>query len=402
MPMSDANVEEDDDLLDILDDVDGDAEEEHVRAKCWRVLVVDDDQEVHDATRFALGADPIVGRALQLLSAYSAAEGKDVLEANPDIAVVLLDVVMEEHDAGLKFVEWMRARGYQNQRIILRTGQPGYAPELDVVRNYDINDYRSKNELTRTRLITAITAAIRSFQQFYLLEEKRASLEEFSYALAHDFKQTTRQIMVFSGRVIAYFEDNNIEPPQELSFMSGAAKRLGGLVDVMSQYTLLSQQPEIEDVDISSVFEDLRAALQPVLSETGGRLELSGSGACKANAAMLANVLQILASNGLQHNENPSPCVDVSASSGPRYCTIVVRDNGVGIDAAYLEEVFEPHMRLRATTDLPATGLGLTLSRRAVEALGGALWCESEPGSGSAFHLKLPAASAASNGRAVA
>jgi len=100
----------------------------------------------------------------------SAREGRSVLEQQPDVAVVLLDVVMEEHDAGLRFVEWMRARGYHKQRIILRTGQPGYAPELDIIRNFDINDYRTKDELTQTRLVTAMTAAVRTFDQFWKIE----------------------------------------------------------------------------------------------------------------------------------------------------------------------------------------------------------------------------------------
>lgn len=144
----------------------------------WKVLIVDDDAEVHQATLFALRGVTISDRKLELLNAYSSAEARGVLEANPDVAVILLDVVMESHDAGLTLVQVIREElGRRDTRIILRTGQPGYAPELSVIRDYDINDYRTKSELTHTRLITTLTAAIRSYEQICALDENRRGLE---------------------------------------------------------------------------------------------------------------------------------------------------------------------------------------------------------------------------------
>lgn len=144
----------------------------------WKVLIVDDDAEVHQATLFALRGVTISDRKLDLLNAYSSAEAREVLEANRDVAVILLDVVMESHDAGLTLVQVIREElGRRDTRIILRTGQPGYAPELSVIRDYDINDYRTKSELTHTRLITTLTAAIRSYEQICALDEHRRGLE---------------------------------------------------------------------------------------------------------------------------------------------------------------------------------------------------------------------------------
>ena len=107
----------------------------------WRVLVVDDDADVHSTTTFALGSLEMHGRPLAFLHAYSAAEAMDVLAREHDIAVILLDVVMEQADAGLHLVRHVRdTLGRHDVRIILRTGQPGYAPEMDAIRGYDIND----------------------------------------------------------------------------------------------------------------------------------------------------------------------------------------------------------------------------------------------------------------------
>ena len=145
---------------------------------CWTVLIVDDDEDVHHATEFALHDLRVLGRPLQFLHAFSADEAIAVLERHRDVAVVLLDVVMEREDAGLVAVDRIRNElGMAAVRIILRTGQPGYAPELDAIANYDINDYKTKTELTRSKLFTTVTAAIRSFDQIRRLDASRGSLE---------------------------------------------------------------------------------------------------------------------------------------------------------------------------------------------------------------------------------
>ncbi len=109
----------------------------------WRVMIIDDDPDVHSATTFALGSLEIQQRPLSFLHAYSAAEARNILETESDIAIILLDVVMEQEDAGLQLVNYIRKTlDLADVRIILRTGQPGYAPEIDAIRDYDINDYK--------------------------------------------------------------------------------------------------------------------------------------------------------------------------------------------------------------------------------------------------------------------
>ena len=167
-----------DDIIQLLDDSDGDCLL-HPEEKPWRLLIVDDDDDVHKATRFALRGIEIEGRQVELLSAHSAAEGEAVVRGQPDIACILLDVVMETPDAGLSLVRVIRdVVGNRAVRIILRTGQPGEAPEFEVVQRYDINDYKHKSELNRTRLLTTLVAAFRSYRQFRALESRTAELEE--------------------------------------------------------------------------------------------------------------------------------------------------------------------------------------------------------------------------------
>ncbi len=144
----------------------------------WRVLIVDDEPDVHQATELALNGVLIEDRAVEFVHAYSAQEARTRLAEHDDLAVMLLDVVMETPDAGLQLVRYLREDlGNHALRVILRTGQPGYAPEIDTIRTYDINDYKTKSELTRVRLFTSLTVAVRSYWQIHQLEANRRGLE---------------------------------------------------------------------------------------------------------------------------------------------------------------------------------------------------------------------------------
>src|SRR4051794_40508871 len=111
----------------------------------WKILVADDEEEIHTVTTVALADVEFKGRALSFLHAHSAAEALQILEQHDDVAIILLDVVMESDDSGLRLVREIRGRlGNRRLRIVLRTGQPGQAPERSVVIEHDINDYKAK------------------------------------------------------------------------------------------------------------------------------------------------------------------------------------------------------------------------------------------------------------------
>ena len=159
----------DTDTLHFLDD---ESETGITAGLVWRLMVIDDEPDVHRATTFALAGVKILGRSLQFLHAYSATEAAQLLKAEQDVAVVLLDVVMERDDAGLALVNTIRQDLHLTElRIILRTGQPGYAPEIETIHDFDINDYKTKSELTRTKLYATVTAAVRAYEQIRKLDQ---------------------------------------------------------------------------------------------------------------------------------------------------------------------------------------------------------------------------------------
>lgn len=144
----------------------------------WKLLIVDDEKEVHAVTKLALRDFEFLGRKVEFISAYSGSEAKKIIDEDPDIAVMLLDVVMETDDAGLKVARYVREEAKNHMvRIVLRTGQPGQAPERDVIVTYDINDYKSKTELTSQRLFTTIVASLRSYRDLVSIESNRLGLE---------------------------------------------------------------------------------------------------------------------------------------------------------------------------------------------------------------------------------
>ncbi|HEX8480083.1 MAG TPA: phosphodiesterase, partial [Telluria sp.] len=153
--MTDHTAQADDEnwLLDEDDEAAGGPPQPAIDQRLWRVLIVDDDVDVHAVTRLALRNVSFKGRELELFSAYSGVEGFQILRDTPDIALVLLDVVMETDDAGLILARRIREElSNQIVRVVLRTGQPGQAPEQRVIIEYDINDYKAKTELTTQKL----------------------------------------------------------------------------------------------------------------------------------------------------------------------------------------------------------------------------------------------------------
>lgn len=163
-------------------------------ARPWRVLVVDDDSDVHATTTFALGEISLLGRPVELLHASSAAEGREMALAHKDIAVALIDVVMETNEAGLWLVRELRLLGFREMRLVLRTGQPGYAPERRVIAEYEIDDYRTKAELTQERLLTILTASLRAYDHIRTINRSRDGLEMIVRSATKLFQRTNLEL----------------------------------------------------------------------------------------------------------------------------------------------------------------------------------------------------------------
>ncbi|MBI4640021.1 MAG: response regulator, partial [Candidatus Tectomicrobia bacterium] len=147
-----------------------------------RILIVDDEPDVAAVTRLSLRDLNYRGRSVEFATASTGREAVEAMRARPDTSVILLDVVMETATAGLDACRAIREElGNRFVRILLRTGQPGVAPERKTIDEYDIDDYLPKAELTTNRLYVSIRTALKAFEELVELERHRQTL-----TLIHD------------------------------------------------------------------------------------------------------------------------------------------------------------------------------------------------------------------------
>ena len=189
----------------------------------WIVLLVDDEPEVHEITKLVLAETSFAGAPVELHSAYSAVDAKMFLESHPDTALMLLDVVMETDDAGLRLVTYVREQmGNTDLQIVLRTGQPGMAPEREVIPGYDINGYFLKTEMVAQKLRSIVISSLRAYKYIKTLRPPQADVvspqlgvfegyqqiataEEFAKAIETDalYLLAQPQIHLVSGAIAA-------------------------------------------------------------------------------------------------------------------------------------------------------------------------------------------------------
>lgn len=353
------------------------------------LLLVDDDPfalelQVHVAreafpeSRIATTSDPAAVAELCASAAFDC---------------VLLDYDMPGLD-GLTVARRLRERS-PHLPVVLCTGAGDEMLAAKALQG-GVTDYIPKSAIRPPALRRTILNAIKVAQNARVIDSQRSELETFAFALAHDFKQPLRQITTFSQLALEDVEAGALDDARHhLTFLSGAARRLCALVDVMSQYTLLNRPIEPEAVAVGQVLEGVVQSLEGYVVERAGAVEIEGDAVVLGAPVFLHQVLQNLIVNGLKYNVRRNPKVVVRTSREDGACRIEVEDDGIGIAADYLEQVFKPLARLHTDAEYAGTGLGLTMARKAAAAQGGAITCTSKVGVGSRFVVTLPLAPAA-------
>ena len=219
----------------------------------WKVLIVDDEPSIHEVTELALDGMDFDGKNIQFLHAYNSQEAMEILENNSDVSVALVDVVMETEHAGLDLVDKIRNELNNDiLRIILRTGQPGQAPERSVISKYDINDYKEKTELTSQKLYSVVYTSIRSYRDMAALEANRKGLERVIKASTEVYKmqKLSELIQGILEQIVAvlYLDSDTVY----VNFDSMAIEGLGGEAKILAgtgQYGELSGEDPFQKLD---------------------------------------------------------------------------------------------------------------------------------------------------------
>jgi len=410
-------------------------------AEPWTVLVVDDDAQVHEMTRIVLRDMEFEGRGFRCLAAASAAEAAACLDRSPDIPVVLLDVVMETPDAGLRLVRRIRDEMKNGQiRIILRTGQPGDAPERDVVVGYDINDYKSKTELTAQKLYTALVGALRAWRDIATIARLNTELSSLNASLEQRVTERTRQLedMVEAlGRskqraetALARESEAKRQLRQFLSMVShefrtplaiidsaaqmlemraattdpgslprlgtirGGVQRLLGLIDTC----LADEQLDSGTMVIHEQSFDAMTMIEVTLAQhriaaPGHHFQMEGEAnlAVWGDPGLIGLALNNLIGNAVKYSPEGSEITISTRRDRPdNRVVLTVADQGIGIPEEDLSGIFERFHRASNARGVSGSGIGLHMVRQIVEMHGGSVSVDSRQGEGSRFTVRLP------------
>jgi len=196
----------------------------------WKILIVDDEPEVHLLTQTVLNNIQFDGRPLRFLSSFDSEGTRQILRNEDNIALILMDVVMEEKDSGLKLVRYIREELKNNiTRIILRTGGAGEEPVKNIINKYEINDYKEKADLTTPRLFTSIIKSLRNYRDLVRSHEINREIEESRIKLTKVIQLSSK---LFATRTIELFMTELInltslliDLPGDIWFQQGSEKR---------------------------------------------------------------------------------------------------------------------------------------------------------------------------------
>jgi len=387
--------------------------ESRVPATPWKVLVVDDDEDVLAVTRLVFASFRFDGRPIALFSATSGAGARALLQTHDDFAVAFIDVVMETDSAGLELVRYIRDELMDDElQVILRTGQPGYAPELQVILEYGINDYRTKTELDNIKLLSCLVSGLRNHQNIVRARQavsREAVLAELNRAkslffaqMSHDLRTPLNSIQGFCQLLeLSSLDEEQLD---QVRMIRESGNHLLSLVnDILDLSKAEAGKIRLESIVFSlhELVLDTVAFLQPQVRDGVTFDTVMAPGVpnlVQGDPMRVRQILYNLLSNAFKFTRAGWVKLTVSTEDGatprdPANCRLVisVTDTGKGIPREHLASLFSIYEQGDASVNRfhGGTGLGLHICKQLVELMGGRIEVSSTPGSGTTFRVAL-------------
>lgn len=384
----------------------------------FSVLIVDDVVDVHQLTKLVLKDFEFEGKTLQFYNAYSAEEAMKQLSKYDDIAVVLLDIVMESSDSGLQVVNYIRNVLHNNSvRIILRTGEPGAAPEKTVILDYDINDYLSKAEITSAKLTMSLVTALRSYRDIIRASElNKAKLKaedesrealaaslaksQFLAHMSHEIRTPMNGILGMADVLLT--SGLNKEQSEYVEIIRGSGSSLLTIInDILDFSKIEAGKMELDNVrfNLHNLISEIRSIYRLDAEKNNlsfdVNLESNIPSEIFGDPVRLRQILLNLINNAIKFT-GPGGGITLSVTclsnpaaikNGLLNLQFSVIDTGIGISPEIQNTLFLPFTQADASTTRKygGTGLGLQISKCLCELMGGSIGIRSEVGKGAAF-----------------
>ena len=223
------------------------------------------------------------------------------------------------------------------------------------------------------------------------LARSNEELERFAFAVAHDLRAPLRSIEAMTQLFLKRNAGTlNEESAQLLDFVVSSAERMDRLIQDLLEFATVSQQAQTSEVDAKAVAELAAQQLQEAVDQSGATIIIESLPAIRANEAQLLRLFQNLIGNAIKYRGENPPEIHVSASSTAGKTIFSVKDNGIGIDPQYHQQIFDPFRRLHRDSEYEGTGVGLAICKRVVQQHNGRIWVKSRPGEGSTFYFMIP------------
>jgi len=384
----------------------------HVNTPPWKIMIVDDEEAIHTVTISVLEHHSFDGRAFSYVHAYSGEEAIRKFHEHADIALVILDVVMEHDAAGFDVVRYIRDELKNTiTRIILYTGQPGQAPEYAVIRDYDINDYKIKSLLTSQGLHTSVISALRTYRDLQVIKQQRDALQEafeesqiahkaryqFLANIGHELRTPLNHILGFSEMLL----HTKLNERQQ-RYIETIKKSGEGLALVLKNILELT-----ESIEGKTTIQEYPFSLRVLLTDLMQVVEIQAQwknlvvtfdiaedvpDALYGDSRRLQQILMNLLGNAIKFTKQGSISFHVSLLDTPCHLLFCVKDTGVGISREMQANILQPFGLGEDTLkkEFSGVGLGLAIAKSLLDKMHGRIWFESELGQGSTFYCAIP------------
>ncbi len=225
------------------------------------------------------------------------------------------------------------------------------------------------------------------------LEEKNTELEHFAYVASHDLQEPLRMVTGFLQLLKEKYVDKlDSKAHSYIKFSIDGATRMRDLILDLLEYSRLKNNYEApEKLNLNSLIGEIKNTFRPEISKSNATIQLEGPSEITCKPRFLSQVFQNLIGNALKYRrEEVGPKIIINCEEHPGHWLFSVKDNGIGMDPAYVEKIFIIFQRLHAREKYGGTGIGLAIVKKIIEHHGGKIWVDTVLDQGSTFYFTVP------------